>query len=176
MTRQTLIVSLALLGACAAHQPVSPADPVPAAPPPVALEDGHMDRAEHAETVNAVAQSLERLAELEILHVGALVVDAPEASMNCYGPCEDDPDDQAFMQEHARQAARLAALVEAAEGAAAYAPAADPENVGAAVEALRALEIVEIHGPQTGNCYGPCPGDDATAGVIERLADTAAGL
>ena len=126
------------------------------------------------ENVKSVRESLARLEELDIVHVGDVIVKSPAASSNCYGPCADDPKDQAWLAEHAAQTLRLKAFVDAAEKAAAAPPAQWGTDVSASLDALKGLEIVHVQGvSMTRNCYGPCPD---VLGKTQALADLAKGL
>lgn len=186
MSHRAIIALSVALGGCASQTPTpaapqpDPTESTPAVAPPVSLEDGHVTYQEYQETAAQAQASLERLGALELLTLGELVVDAPTGPANCYGPCADDATDQAWMQEHARQAERLDALVDAAESAAEAATAADPGDIGASIEALDALRIVEVDGmyhDQAAGCYvGTCPGDEERAGAIEELAQGTHGL
>lgn len=171
-------LALLLTGVTACGTPAG--QRVPAELPPVPPSTaGHIDRATFDTTAQGVEESLARLAGLELVTLGQLVVDAPAASHNCYGPCADDPADQAWMQEHARQADRLATLVELAETIAAQ-PAEPADDPQPALDALRGLRIVEIAGMDyatDGGCYvGFCPGDDERRGRVVELAVAAEGL
>jgi hypothetical protein len=141
-----------------------------------ALADGHVTRTELSEVDAELAESRERLAALEILDVGALIVAVPMGAQNCYGPCEDDPAGQAWMQAHTRQVDRFHDLVATAEELAqettTTARWADAER---AVQALAELEIVEIQSihHESPNCYvGLCPGDPKRAAVLVALAES----
>ncbi|MEZ4321908.1 MAG: hypothetical protein R3F61_30830 [Myxococcota bacterium] len=182
MNRSVLPLVLATLAGCATKTPAGtpdPSGPAPVVETPESLADGHVTYDEWSANTQAIADSMTRLAQLELLEVGQLIVDAPAGSQNCYGPCADDPVAQAWMQEHARQAARLEALVELAEQVAS-APAEPTADVTEAVQALDALAIVEVSGPHytsDGSCYvSVCPGDDEKRGRIEALSQAAQGL
>ena len=174
MSRPTIILALLAVSACAARVPVTMAQM------PDALADGKVSYAEFQENDTAARDSIRQLAELEVLAVGDLIVDAPEGSQNCYGPCEDDATDQVWMQEHAWQVARLQALTEEAVALAQQAPTANPMDRQASLDALNELEIIEIEGMfqhQPANCYvGFCTGDESRAGIIEALAEQTKGL
>jgi hypothetical protein len=87
-----------------------------------------------------------RLDALQVVDVGALVVDYPEGSMNCYGPCEDRADDIAAAERDA--SANLASLVAKAEAIAAKPVPADatydPDAVKRDLAALEALHVVTV--------------------------------
>lgn len=185
MNRSTvaLSVSVSVFAACATHPGGASSPSSPSSMPagslveaPASLDDGHVTYDEYQGSEATVQDSLRRLAALDVLTVGQLIVDAPSGSQNCYGPCEDDAVAQAWMQVHAVQAARLAALVDAAEAVADQGPAGDPSAVDDDVDALRERQIVEIDGMREGPadrtvCYtDPCPDDAARAGVIAGLA------
>lgn len=178
MNRSVLPLMLATLAGCATRTPAGPVDTLDVPTPP-SLDDGNVTYMEYQATSTAVADSLARLDALQLLEVGAMVVDAPTGSQNCYGPCEDDPADQAWMQEHARQAARLDAFVSLAEEVAGS-PAEPAGDVTAAIAALDGLAIFESvvpHYVSDGSCYlSVCPGDDEKRGRIEALAEAAEGL
>lgn len=172
--------ALATLAACAHTGAIDTPAPIEAiALAPASLADGHVSRDEYEANSHDERNSLARLAELEILTAGALIVDAPEGSMNCYGPCEDDPVMQTWMATHARQVERLTTLVATAEELAAKGTEAPYEEAQAALSALSALQIVEIGGmyrASDANCYvGYCPGDPQRAGVIVALAERLSG-
>jgi len=124
---------------------------------------------------------LHRLAQLDIVSVGRLVEDYPEGAMNCYGPCPGFEDEIA--EADARQAARLAELVDIAREAASV--TLDLEQCTVAVvdenlAALDGLDIVEVFGlveevPQNNPyCYNlPCPADVAAAEEINCQRATA---
>lgn len=159
--------------------PVAVAPATPAAPRPAeaALVDGHITRDEFDAVSRELQSSLEQLAALKILDVGQLVAEQPTGAMNCYGPCEDDPATQAWMQEHARQVDRLHDLVDtAARVAAATRTTASWGEAQAAVRALSDLKIIEIEGihHESPSCYvAHCPGDPKRAATLVALAKAA---
>lgn len=139
-----------------------------------ALADGKVSRNEHNRVAAAASDALQRLQALKIVDVGALVVDAPQASFRCYGPCEGDPATDAWMLEHARQTRRLESMVAVASELRPGEPADVAGRLDAALVALRSLEIVEIAGVhiEAGRCYGlGCP--EAVAATV-ALADAMA--
>lgn len=131
-----------------------------------------------------------RINALDIVQVGALIVDAPEGYGNCYGPCPGD--EELLEEETLQQEARLAQLTEVAEAAAQAGAeggedACSPVNIEENLDALDALRIVEVEGlaaswPEgEANCYGyPCGDalDDycERAGVLARIVDGSEGL
>lgn len=133
------------------------------------MSDGHVSYWEWTQLRTEVTEDLQRLAELDILEVGELIVDAPEGSSNCYGPCEEDPQDQVWMQAYAQQAARLDALADHAEATQPVPVETDDaiDVMRADVEVLRALRIVELDSGfvEGSNCYVPMcgPEDEARA-------------
>jgi hypothetical protein len=158
------------------------ADPMPVeAPAPVTAEAAQVDA--------SIQASLARLAKLELVHVGNLVTRLPREAYSCYGLCPQFAAQDAA--ERARQAPRLAKLVELAA-----ANAASPEVVrrpfgeaGEALRALAALEVVQVTGmirnePVGPNaCYGlPCPpsvveagrnADERRVGIVFTTAEQA---
>jgi hypothetical protein len=131
----------------------------------------------------AVDANLAKLAALEIVAVGDLVVALPAGSMNCYGPCPEDA--EAIAAARGAAALRLDALTTAAEAAVGLPndPAAcEPAAIEASLAALAALEIVEVHGMVVAEpannpmCYSlPCPEDVAAAEALncQRAGDLA---
>lgn len=177
MTYRSVLMALVLMG-CATTPSVTPNAPgvaaIPANEGAPQAEPGAVTWDDWSANAASVDASLERLAALDIVAFGALIVDAPAASGNCYGPCPEDPNDQVWLQEHARQAGRLAGLVAAAEEAAQAPELPYGTDVSASVEALNGLEIVEVTGvSMTTNCYGPCP---EVLGQTAALAEAASGL
>ncbi|HCP46621.1 MAG TPA: hypothetical protein DIU15_11285 [Deltaproteobacteria bacterium] len=128
-----------------------------------------------------VAQELEILAQLNIVHVGALVRDYPEGAMNCYGPCPGFEDEIA--EEDARQALRLQELVDIATEASSVtidSYSCSLEVIDDNLAALDGLDIVEVFGlveevPQNNPyCYNlPCPEDIEAAEEINCQRATA---
>lgn len=152
----------------------------PAATPVASAADTVVTREAYEQNAQRASDSLQALAELELVYVGDMIVDAPAASHNCYGPCDDDPVDLAWMAEHARQTERLSRLTELA-GEVAGAHATPVADLTEALEALDALQIVGIQGvqyaPSSGNCYvSACPGDDEQRGRVAALAEAATDL
>lgn len=178
MNRSTIALSASVIAAACATHPggTSPPSGGSIVPEPPSLADGHVTYAEYQASEQDVQDSLARLDALDVLTVGQLIVDAPSGSHNCYGPCEDDDVAQAWMQVHAVQAARLVALVDAAEAVADQGPTADLAGVDPDIDALQERQIVEIEGMRHGAggrtaCYtDPCPDDPVRAGVIDGLA------
>jgi len=128
-----------------------------------------------------VADELERLAQLNIVHVGALVHEYPEGAMNCYGPCPGFEDEIA--EEDARQALRLQELVDIMADAASVtleSGSCSLEVIDENLAALDGLDIVEVFGlveevPQNNPyCYNlPCPEDIEAAEEINCQRATA---
>jgi hypothetical protein len=131
--------------------------------------------------LGAVKGDLERLAQLSIVDVGALVLDYPEGAMNCYGPCPGFGDEIAEVD--ALQAARLHELVEIATEAATLSLQVEEcsvEVIDENLAALDGLDIVEVFGmveevPQNNPyCYNlPCEEDIARAEEINCQRATA---
>lgn len=192
MNRTTLptLAAVAALAACS-HDTAPPAvPPTPeseaptdedaAKPEPVAaLADGHVSREELHKATDDLQQSLTRLVALEILDVGALIGTQPDGAMNCYGPCEDDPLAQAWMQEQVTKIDRFHDLVDTAEELSrATTTTATWAEAQEAVKALDGLQLVEIKGihHESPNCYvANCPGDPKRAAVLVALAKSVRG-
>lgn len=159
------------------------ADPMPVgvAPPPMTADPAPVDP--------SIQASLARLAKLELVHVGNLVTRLPREAYSCYGLCPQFAAQDAA--ERARQAPRLAKLVELAE-----VNARSPDIVrrpfseaGDALRALADLEVVQVQGmirnePVGPNaCYGlPCPqaviesgrdADERRVGIVFTTAEQA---
>jgi hypothetical protein len=124
-----------------------------------------------------MVDDLKRLEQLRIVDIGDLVHNYPEGAMNCYGPCPGFEDEIAA--EDARQAARLAELVEIATDAATQLTIEDGsfnlEVIDQNLAALDGLDIVQVFGlieevPQNNPyCYNlPCPSDIEAADEINR--------
>jgi hypothetical protein len=147
-----------------------PADPAQPPPDPAALA-----------AVDSIDENLERLRTLGVFEVRDMIVQRPAEAANCYGlPCADSA--PALADLTARAALRLASLAEVAEGAfgAAYAPARCIERVDQNLQALRALEIIEVGAfisvqpANNPNCYSlPCSSDIEAANLKNeaRAAD-----
>lgn len=138
-----------------------------------ALADGSITREEHDDIQRRTTESLAKLQSLAIVEVGQLIVDAPAASFNCYGPCENDADTRAWMLEHAKQSLRLDELLAVASRVKGKG-GDDVDRMDAALQALRALAIVEIDGifHDSGRCdrFG-CPESiSATVALADALA------
>ena len=131
--------------------------------------------------LSAFKGDLERLAQLNIVQVGDLVLDYPEGAMNCYGPCPGFSDEIA--EEDARQAARLHELLEIATEAATLSLQVEEcsvEVIDENLAALDGLDIVEVFGmveevPQNNPyCYNlPCAEDIERAEEINCQRATA---
>lgn len=131
-----------------------------------------------AEALARVDENLERLRALDVFEVGGLLVRLPEEAVSCHGACPGaEPAIRAAEEEAALRLADLAAVAELAAG--------EPgsylctELVDENLDALRALEIVEIHGLVAAAPEGalsgyelPCRQDIAAAKAIheERAA------
>ncbi len=129
----------------------------------------------------SVKLSLERLSALQLFTVDRLVMKLPDNAMDCYGvPCPGDARlDAAYDAELARQAGRLATLVEQAQECNSgncyiyTSPSAEQT-----VRALNALEVVQVGAmvtaePQNNpSCYNlPCQADiEAARHENERRA------
>lgn len=124
--------------------------------------------------VDDIQTSLDHLAALQIVEVGALINDAAEESNSCYGPCPED--EAAIAAEEAQQAERLDRLVDLADATAVAEGRAETcgdDTVSANLRALAALRIVEIGAFLTAEpennpyCYNfPCVADIAAAEEI----------
>jgi hypothetical protein len=159
--RLVLVLGLgAGTAACEASGPLS--NDLPATPPPVA-------RSAALPALEAEADAeLAHLRALQIVEVRDLVLQLPDASSSCYGPCSADAWDQIVTEEYRRQVPRLHALGRLADGAIhdSY-PYPVTTNAGPQdVEALNAFEIVNLGAllvAQPANnplCYNtPCPED-----------------
>lgn len=147
--------------------------------PVAALADGHVSRNELDAATHDLQQSLTRLVALEIIDVGALISDKPTGAMNCYGPCEDDPVGQAWMQEQVIKTDRFHALVDTAqELVRTTKTTATWAEAQAAVKDLDALQLVEIkaiHRESPSCDVGSCPGDPTRAAVLVALAKSVRG-
>jgi hypothetical protein len=159
MNRTTLptLAAVAALAACshdrtAATHAAQPADQTARdsatadeSRPVAALADGHVSRDELDVATRDLQQSLTRLVALEIVDVGALVDNMPSGAMNCYGPCEDDPHAQAWMQDQVTKIDRFHALVDTTEELVRTKKAtATSTEAQTAVKALVALQLVEL--------------------------------
>jgi len=119
----------------------------------------------------SIQQSLDRLEALSIVHVGRLVLDLPAEATSCYGlPCPGS--EPAYNAERARQAPRLERLAKLAEAAAGdpYLAQHDKSEAGAALDALTALQVIQVTGlietkpANNPSCYNlPCGSDIAAA-------------
>src|SRR5689334_10093529 len=92
--------AVGLLG-CAGVEPSMPPAPEPVATDPLAI---------HA----AIRADIDRLKALDVFVVGDLVMNLPASAYSCYGLCKDAATQEAVAKEEARQAPRLAALVQQA--------------------------------------------------------------
>lgn len=177
--KNAALLTLAALGpvaACAATPDSRPPEaPVNSADGPAQAASGVTPAAEGRSApkgaIKGVDENLARLRALDVFEVGDLIVDYPEGSMNCYGPC---PGSEAGIEKaKADAAAKLAKLADAAESAVKQMNAAgkcDAASVNAHIAALEALKIVHVVGliqeqPRADrNCYvGHCPEDRACA-------------
>lgn len=184
MLKNALILSLGALAGCSGSAP--PAGPLspatPGAPP------ANAPRAELAH----VDEHLARLRALEVIEVGALIVDLPQEAYACYGlPCPGSEAVVAAAKEHA--AVRLASFTSAAVTAAATPlhNACEKASIDANLAALKALKIVELAGlieqqPKNNpQCYNfPCAEDlkaaadakCARAGELASIVQATKGL
>ena len=122
-----------------------------------------------AEAVQHIDENLARLQALGVFTVGTLVIDYPQGSVNCYGPC---PGQEPVIQAAKEQAAsKLASFTDRAV-LAAKEPKAGPcdARIEANLAALATLRIVVVQGfskttPKSqANCYNlPCAEDLAAA-------------
>ena len=121
----------------------------------------------------SIEASFSRLAALDIVEAATLVSALPAEATSCYNlPCPDSKWVQPYQDERAKQAPRLAKLVELAESVAADPTIAprDSSQAQAALDALAGLEIinaetlVEVKPANNPECYNlPCPADKAAA-------------
>lgn len=126
--------------------------------------------------VQSIDENLARLEALDVIEVGALILDVPDEAYNCYGLCPEYEDDVAEAEEAA--AIRLQALADAAEEAMdepAHAYVCPEELIDENLAALRELEIVEVMGlleaePENNPmCYNlPCQEDIEAAEAINN--------
>lgn len=176
---RTLTLVAAGLAACT---PKNPEIVNPGVPSPASLDDGFVTRAEHDASAQAAGEALAHLAELELIVVSELIVDAPAASGFCYGPCAEEPVDQAWMQAHALQVARLQAFVQVADDARAASASLpfgefDEAESVALLNQLQLVEVEAIDWETDGACYiGACPSDDARRAAVRHLVAGSSGL
>jgi hypothetical protein len=117
----------------------------------------------------SIQQSFERLQALQIFSAESLVLNLPAEATACYNlPCPNSPYLQAYRDERARQAPRLATLAQAAEQANANTSLqpVDMSQADAALQAITDLQVVTVGGliqaqPQNNpQCYNlPCASD-----------------
>jgi hypothetical protein len=130
--------------------------------------------------VNAsITQSIDRLRALQIFDVGPLILNLPAEATACYNlPCPGSGWEQAYDDERARQAPRLAKLADIAEGVAKNASASvgDPGQAAAAAQAISGLRIIEVSAliqvqpANNPDCYNlPCPSDVQAANQTNGL-------
>jgi len=169
------LATLGLLTGCGASvdltSPASFTSPQPGGETPASQQFGETDP----------AANLEVLEQLRIVDFGELIREYPEGAMNCYGPCPEFSDEIA--EEDARQAARLAELVEIASNAASVdlnVYQCSVEVIDDNLAALDSLDIVPVFGlieevPQNNPyCYNlPCSEDIAAAEEINCQRATA---
>jgi|GEM_PF-6075995 len=175
-TKQTIaFATLGLLTGCGASGDLAGVDG------PANINNIPQSPASLAVDKEALRSNLELLAELQIVEVGALVLDYPEGAMNCYGPCPEFVDEIAEVD--ASQAARLAELVDIASEAATLSLQVEEcsvEVIDDNLAALDGLDIVEVFGmveevPQNNPyCYNlPCAEDIERAEEINCQRATA---
>jgi hypothetical protein len=163
--------TLGLLAGCAGSSSLSGPD----APDQPALDPA--TPSSQLVSMSEFADNLKLLEQLRIVDIGDLVHNYPEGAMNCYGPCPGFEGEIAA--EDARQASRLAELVEIATDAATQLTIEDGsfnlEVIDQNLAALDGLDIVQVFGlieevPQNNPyCYNlPCPSDIAEADAINR--------
>jgi len=171
--------TLGLLAGCGGTGALGPSSP--ASQP----QQGNEETPSQFETPDVaspdVGDELQRLVELNIVHVGQLVRDYPEGAMNCYGPCPGFEDEIA--EADARQAARLQQLVDIATEVSSVtlnSYSCSVEVIDENLAALDGLDIVEVFGlveevPQNNPyCYNtPCPDDIEVADEINCQRATA---
>lgn len=169
--------ALALAG-CASEtpEPNTPTSSVSTAPAENANEQPTAPaKASGAEAVLQIDENLARLRAIGVFAVGQLVVDYPEGSMNCYGPCAGRATGNQAAKEKAAQ--RLATFADRAE-LAAKSPAKGPctDAIEANLAALRALQIVDVRGfaktapVSRARCYNlPCPEDLEAAAAADAV-------
>jgi hypothetical protein len=161
--------------ACEGNGPLANDPPAAAAPAPVTsvVTTAPPPPARAALEAEAAAD-LAHLRALQIVEVGQLVLDLPDAASACYGPCSDDLWAFIVTAEYRRQVPRLTALVRAADDAVlnprAYPYPMIPTYASQDVDALNGLEIVDLGAllvAQPANnprCYNtPCSEDVQSA-------------
>lgn len=184
MQRSTLVPLLCLpaLFGCAAESLDTEVDPLAEEQP---ADPNLVTMPATGELTSEVQADLEQLAALEVFEVGSLLARYPDGALNCYGVCPEF--EEAVAQGNAQAAERLAALVERVSSAITANAAVEPDaceqaTIDANLEALRALEIVDVGQliaviPQNNPaCYNlPCPEDTeaATQQTCERAATLA---
>jgi hypothetical protein len=131
-----------------------------------------------AEVNASIEKSFERLQSLQVFSAYQLVMNLPAEATSCYGvPC-DSKWQGPYDDERARQAPRLAKLADITQAVAADA-SLQPRNIydsGAAVQALQALQIVQVDSlvqvqpANNADCYNlPCPSDQQAADRENQL-------
>lgn len=175
---QALALCTLALAACAADtpEPNTPASSTTTVPADRASDKATAPaKANGAEAVLHIDENLARLRSIGVFTVGQLVIDYPEGTVNCYGPCPGQ--EPAIQSAKERAALKLATFAERAE-IAAKAPAAGPcdAQVEANIAALGALSIVDVQGfakttPEShANCYNlPCAEDMAAAKAADAV-------
>jgi hypothetical protein len=184
MRHSTLVPLLCLPGmfGCAAESHDTDVDPLALEQP--ADDPTLFTSPVHGQQPKAVQADLEQLAALEVFEIGSLLARYPDGALNCYGVCPEFEDEIAQANELAAE--RLAALAERVATAVAeddaVANACEQATIDANLEALRALEVVEVGQliavvPQNNPaCYNvPCPADVEVAEqqTCERAATLA---
>lgn len=170
MTVKTVAFCALALAGCATetpepNTPASSLSTVPAATGHGTEQPTAPAKATGAEAVLHIDENLARLRAIGVFNVGQLVIEYPEGSVNCYGPCAGQ---EATIQAAKEKAAvALATFADRAE-IAAKSPPAGPctAAVEANIAALGALKIVDVQGfakttpASHAHCYNlPCHED-----------------
>lgn len=169
--------ALALAG-CASEtpEPNTPTSSVSTAPAENAAEQPSAPaKANGAEAVLHIDENLARLRAIGAFNVGQLVIDYPEGSVNCYGPCKgQEPAIQAAKEQAAQKLATFADRAEIAAKSPAQGPCTDA--IEANLAALRALQIVDVRGfaktepVSRARCYNlPCHEDLEAAAAADAV-------
>jgi hypothetical protein len=156
--------------------PTGSAEAEPASAPPA--ENGAVPTTEdHAAAVAAIDENLARLQALDVFEVGELMFEMPAEAINCYGPKPCAGSEAAVAAARGIAAERLVAFTDSVVAAAAtpYDSYACDANVDTNLDALRALQVVEVGSfirtepVNNGNCYNlPCPADVEAANAANH--------
>lgn len=136
-------------------------------PQPEAVNQQTPTVSDRAKLTADVQQSLDRLDALQLFTVDRLVLKLPVNTADCYGVCPSENASSAHDAELARQAARLAKLVDQAAACnSGNCYIYTPDSAEEAVQAINALEIIQVRSlvvtqPQNNpSCYDlPCESD-----------------